>query len=317
MKALRLEGTVRVADVPVPEPGAGDALIRVERSGICNTDIELARGYMQFRGTLGHEFCGVVERAEDPSIVGARVVGEINLWCGECAMCLAGERTHCPNRTVMGILGRDGAHAEYVTLPVRNLHRVPEAISAESATFIEPIAACCRILDQRPIAQGERAVVVGDGKLAFLAAQVLRTATRDVRVIGKHASKLATFAEMGFETAWAGTETWKADIVVECSGSPTGFSVAARVVRPRGTIVLKTTCAEGVPMDTSRVVVNEITVLGSRCGPFERAIDLLARHAVDVAPIIDDTMPLSEGVEALARAQAPDARKILLDPRER
>jgi threonine dehydrogenase-like Zn-dependent dehydrogenase len=316
MRALRLDDGLRVREVPRPEPAPGEALIRVERSGICNTDLELARGYMRFRGTLGHEFCGVVERAEDPGLAGRRVVGEINVWCGECALCLAGERAHCPNRTVIGILGRDGAHAQYLTLPARNLHRVPEGISPESATLVEPLAACCRILEQRPVERGERVAIVGDGKIAYLAAQVLRTATPEVRVIGKHESKLAAFADLGFETAWAGTGAWTADVVVECSGSPSGFAVAAGIVRPRGTIVLKTTCAVPVPLDTSAIVVNEITVLGSRCGPFERALALLGEGAIEIAPFIEAILPLSRGVEAMERAAAPGARKILLDPRE-
>jgi len=303
-----------VADVPVPEPGPGEALVRVLRSGICNTDVELARGYMNFRGTLGHEFCGIVESAPDASLVGRRVAGEINLWCGECETCRAGERTHCPQRTVLGILGKDGAHAEYVTLPERNLHVVPEAIALEAATLIEPLAACCRILDQRPIERDERVAVVGDGKLAFLAAQVLRTATPRVAVLGKHAAKMEAFRALGIETATAGAWKGRVDVAVDCSGSPTGLASAVSIVRPRGTIVLKTTCAEPAPMDTSQVVVNEVTVIGSRCGPFDAAIDLLARGAIIVEPLIDETLPLSRGVEALARAQAPGVRKILLDP---
>ncbi len=318
MKALRRVGQrVQVTDVPVPEPGRGEALIRVERSGICNTDIELARGYMDFSGTLGHEFCGVVERAENPALIGLLVAGEINLGCGACEWCRAGERTHCPGRTVMGILGRDGAHAEYVTLPERSLHRVPQGIGVDAATLIEPIAACCRILEQRPIAAGERVVILGDGKLGYLAAQVLRTVTREVRVVGKHAGKLRMFEKAGIPPILGEDEVGGADVVVECTGSPAGFDAAARVVRPRGTIVLKTTCAEPVPLDTSRVVVNEITVLGSRCGPFDRAIDLLERGDVDVAPLIEATMPLSAGALALKRAGAPGARKILLDPAAR
>jgi len=315
MKALRLtDDGVRVSEVPVPEPGPGEALVRVLRSGICNTDVELARGYMHFRGTLGHEFCGVVERAADRSLEGRRVAGEINLACGECAACRGGERAHCPNRTVLGILGKDGAHAQFVALPERNLHAVPESIAIEAATLVEPVAACCRILEQRPIAAGERVVVVGDGKLAFLAAQVLRTATPRVSVLGKHEVKLEAFRALGFEAASSGGEAGRADVVVECSGSPSGLVAALAAVRPLGTIVLKTTCARPVTLDTSRVVVNEVTVIGSRCGPFDRAIELLSRAEVVVEPLIDETIPLSRGVEVLARAQAPGVRKILIDP---
>jgi threonine dehydrogenase-like Zn-dependent dehydrogenase len=314
MKALRFERALRLSDVPLPEPGAGEVLVRVERSGICKTDLEITRGYMGFVGTLGHEFCGVVDRAENPALVGLFVAGEINLWCGVCDVCRRGERTHCPSRSVLGIVGRDGAHAEYLALPERNLHRVPEGISVEAATLIEPLAACCRILEQRPIAEGESVVVVGDGKLAFLAAQVLRTATKDVRVLGKHREKLKMFEEVGIDGALFANRERRADLVIECSGSPSGFETAARVVRPRGAIVLKTTCAEPIPIDTSRVVVDEISVIGSRCGPFDRAIDLLERRIVNVAPLIQETLPLSSGVEAFARAEAPGARKILLDP---
>ncbi|MFQ5456884.1 MAG: alcohol dehydrogenase catalytic domain-containing protein, partial [Myxococcota bacterium] len=221
MKALRLEeGRVRVRDVPVPEPGPGEVLIRVERSGICNTDLELARGYMNFEGTLGHEFCGVVERAENTALAGLLVAGEINLWCGTCAACRAGERTHCLRRTVMGIMSRDGAHAEYVALPEKNLHRIPRGIGADAATLIEPLAACCRILEQRPVAAEERAVVLGDGKLGFLAAQVLRTATENVRVIGKHPEKLALFEALGIPATSGAPPGGSADLVVECTGSP-------------------------------------------------------------------------------------------------
>jgi threonine dehydrogenase-like Zn-dependent dehydrogenase len=276
-----------------PPRNTEEALVRVTMSGICNTDVEIVRGYAGFEGTIGHEFVGVVERVPGGSLkLGQRVVGEINAGCGSCALCAAGDVRHCPNRTVLGILGRDGAHAEFLQLPVGNLLPVPENVPDQQAVFTEPLAAACGILERAPQMTGETCVaVIGDGKLGQLCAQVLALTGAQVLLAGKHADKLRLAAARGIETATVDEARKRArlfDVTVEASGAASGFELALDLLRPRGTLVLKSTFHGATEMDSARVVVDEISVVGSRCGRFAPALDLLQRAAVDVESLISE-----------------------------
>jgi threonine dehydrogenase-like Zn-dependent dehydrogenase len=315
MRALRVgDGTTSLAEVPAPEAG-GEALVRVVLSGICNTDLELARGYAGFRGTIGHEFVGVVEDpGGGPIAKGRRVVGEINAGCGACARCERGDPRHCATRTVLGILGKDGCFAEYVTLPIANLHPVPDELDDELAVFVEPLAAAFEILEQVRVEQGERAVVLGDGKLGLLAAQVLALAGARVLSVGRHPGKLALLRGRGIETVLE--SDWRAEpapLVVDATGSARGFERAIAATLPRGTLVLKSTVAAPATVDLAPLVVHEIHVVGSRCGPFPPALHALEAATVDVTRLVSARVPLSAGVEALRRAAEPGARKVLIE----
>jgi len=316
VRALHLAaGRLRLrTDHPRPDPAPGEALIRVTRSGICDTDLQLARGYMGFEGVPGHEFVGVVEAAPEPRWIGRRVVGEINAGCGRCPRCEAGDPRHCPDRTVLGIQGRDGAHAEYLTLPAGNLHAVPDDVPDEAAVFTEPLAAACRILEQRPVDDGEPVVVLGDGKLGLLAAAVLHDAGARVTLVGRHPEKRALVQALagGVEATGHPVADGSAALVVDATGRAAGLAAALRAVRPEGTVVLKTTVAAEHRLDLAPAVVDEVTILGSRCGRFEPALALLRR--LDPTPLIDEELPLARGVEAMAAAGRPGARKLLLRP---
>ncbi len=317
MRALRFtNGKLEVADVAIPE-GANDALVRVVRSGICNTDIEIARGYAGFAGTIGHEFVGIVEKCDDtPDLIGERVVGEINAGCGTCEKCAAGDARHCPTRTVLGIVGRDGAHAEYLSLPSRNLLVVPENVSDEQAVFAEPLAAASGITEQVEISDQTKVEVIGDGKLGLLCAMSLAPSSPSLVLIGKHRSKMAVAqnVEGVLLGDFSQAMSQHFDVVVEASGSESGFSTALDLVRPRGKIVLKSTFHGTPTWAASRVVVDEISIVGSRCGRFAPALELLASGAVDVSGLVQETMPLSQGVEAMHNAETKGSLKILLDP---
>lgn len=299
-------------DGPVPQPPLGEVLVRVLKAGICNTDVELRRGYYPFTGIPGHEFVGVVESKGEWQ--GARVCGEINVACGDCPQCRAGRRTHCDRRTVLGLLNRNGAFAEYLALPFENLHRVPDSVSDDEAVFTEPLAAALEITQQVHVRPTDSVVVLGDGKLGLLCAQVLALTGCDLWVVGRHRSKLDILAARGIRTALV-TEvpSLRADLVVECTGHPDGFALARQFLRPRGTLVLKSTYAGSFPVELSRLVVEEITVVGSRCGPFAPALDLLARGLVDVRPLIHARYPLREGLAAMDRAQQPGVLKVILE----
>jgi len=319
MKALRFTGgRLSLDDIP-PPAAVGEALIRVTRSGICNTDIEIVRGYAGFNGTIGHEFVGVVEDSPArPDLVGKRVVGEINAGCGSCEKCAAGDPRHCPKRTVLGIVGRDGAHAEYLTLPNENLVVVPDTVSDEQAVFAEPLAAAWGIGEMADLQKDTRLAVIGDGKLGLLCAMSLRLKCDHVVNIGKHRSKLDIAASAGVETLLVNdlkdAHVKGFDVVVEASGSESGFATALELVRPRGTIVLKSTFQGTPTWNASRVVVEEITVVGSRCGRFAPAVELLASGRIDVTRLIDSEMPLSDGLNAMNEASRKGALKILLRP---
>jgi threonine dehydrogenase-like Zn-dependent dehydrogenase len=310
---------------------AGEALVRVRLAGICNTDLELVRGYMGFRGVLGHEFVGEVVQADDPAWVGRRVVGDINAACGECETCRAGRHTHCPSRTTLGIFGRNGAFAGYLLLPQPNLYPVPGLVPDEMAVFAEPLAAACEILEQVYIRPRDRVLILGDGKLGLLVAAVLRFTGADLMVVGRHAAKLSIAQSWGIPVhllereASSGTPAspgtpptgiGQFDIVIECTGSPRGFGQARRTVRPRGTLVLKSTYHADLSVDMSGLVVDEITLVGSRCGPFAPALRMLECGLIDPTPLISGVFLLSEGEAAFDRATKPGVLKVLLRPDE-
>ena len=320
----------------MPKPDvAGEAVVRVTLSGICNTDLEIARGYAGFQGTIGHEFVGVIEsvsearasarasQPHEPSLTvglltpGQRVVGEINAGCGACDLCRAGDPRHCAQRTVLGIVGRDGAHAEFLKLPLVNLLPVPDQISDQRAVFTEPLAAACGILERAEITEETRVAVVGDGKLGLLCAQVLKTTGAPVTLVGKHQSKLQIAERRGIETITvdqAKKRSREFDVAVEASGSPTGFRLALDLLHPRGVLVLKSTFHGATEIDAAPLVVDEISVIGSRCGRFAPALELLKTRAVDVESLISEEFPLTEGLRAMDRAAEPGVLKILLRP---
>ena len=316
MKALRVwNDRLSLGDVPRPD-AEGEALVRLLRSGICNTDLEIARGYAGFEGTLGHEFVGVVESASDAAeLIGRRVVGEINAGCGVCGLCRAGDPRHCPDRTVLGIKGRDGAHAEFLTLPTRNLLPVPDAISNDAAAFVEPLAAAWGITERVPISTDTRVAVIGDGKLGLLSAMALSLAAPGLTLVGKHASKMALVSGYDIYTVFAAEISGLRnafDVVVEASGSESGFASALDLVRPKGTIVLKSTFHGTPAWEAWRVVVDEISVVGSRCGRFAPALELLASGKISVDGLISDTLPLADGLRAMELSARPGVLKILL-----
>lgn len=317
MLALRVEKkTVAVKEVEQPDR-ADEALVRVLLSGICNTDLEIARGYAGFKGTIGHEFVGLVEESTDRKIVGRRVVGEINAGCGKCELCRAGDSRHCASRTVLGIVGRDGAHAEFLQLPTENLFPVPDNIPDEHAVFTEPLAAACGILERVSISKPDRVAVIGDGKLGLLCAQVLALTGASLLLIGKHSSKLRIAEQRGIETATPKQVAKRAkqfDVVVEASGAAAGFALALDLLRPRGQLVLKSTFHGRTEMDAARIVVDEISIVGSRCGRFTPALDLLKKDAVDVQSLISEEYALSKGVHAMQRAGVKGVLKVLLRP---
>jgi len=314
MKALRFEGDkLCLAEVPIPRR-EGEALVRMAVAGICATDIEIARGYAGFRGTLGHEFVGVVEESPDKSQTGRRVVGEINVGCGRCDLCRGNDPRHCPDRTAIGIRGRDGAFAEYLSLPPRNLLIVPDGVSDRQAVFTEPLAAALAILEQVEINSSHRVAVIGDGKLGQLISRAIARTGCDLTLIGKHDDKLELAARAGVKTVKldaAGIDpATRFDFAVEASGSAGGLGLALDVIRPRGTIILKSTFRGEIGLDTSKIVVNEIGVIGSRCGRFETALRLLESGEVDVEPLIASEYELARGVEAMAEARG--SLKVLL-----
>ncbi len=299
MKALVFDaGRASVGEVPEPRVRNGYALVRVLLSGICNTDLELRRGYHGFRGVPGHEFVGIVEGPPGSRWLGRRVVGEINLGCGRCGRCREGLARHCPSRKVLGILGHPGAHAELLTLPESNLREVPSGLSDREAVFTEPLAAACEILDQVEVSPGCRAAVLGPGKLGRLVAQVLSDAGAYVSLLGRRGrARRSSF-----------------DLVVEATGSPAGMPRALELVRPRGTIVWKSTHHGPAHFDAAPLVVSEITVVGSRCGRFEPALELLRGRRVSVANLISAEFPLARATAALAEAARPGVLKVLLRP---
>jgi threonine dehydrogenase-like Zn-dependent dehydrogenase len=325
-------------DYPDPAPCAGESIVRVTLAGICGTDLEIARGYMGYRGVPGHEFVGRVEDSANPRLKGRRVVGEINAACGRCEWCAAGLGRHCPTRTVLGILGRDGAFAEYLRLPDENLFVVPDSITDEAAVFVEPLAAAYEIFAQIHLAHNRRIAVLGDGRLGALVALALRAEGYLAIVAGHHPEKLALLARLGLDTIAEETLDEKFDVVIDCTGRGSGLARAIALVRPRGTIILKSTAAAGAEINLAPIVVNEVTVLGSRCGRFAPALAALApsqvapavaavepsqvapavaateTSRVDPRPLISATVGIAYGVEAMKSLATSSPFKVLLKP---
>lgn len=308
MNALVFDGQLSLKrDYPAPQVD-GESLVRVLRAGICNTDLEITKGYMGYRGVLGHEFVGVAQAGE---MKGARVVGEINASDGTCPTCLRGDVTHCPNRSTLGIVKRDGALAEYLTLPTRNLHRVPDSVTDAQAVFTEPLAAACEITDRIHIRPTDRVCVIGDGKLGLLCSQVLHLTGCDLLTIGRHAEKLEIIRRRGIAaTTDPNSVRGQFDVVVDCTGHASGFDLARQLTRPRGTLVLKSTFHGGQATAFAPFVVDEISIVGSRCGPFAPALRLLEKKLIDVDSLRSAEYPITQGVEAFERAVAPGVLKV-------
>jgi len=317
MRALAVtENGVAWVERPTPVPQAGEALVRIAMAGICNTDLEIARGYMSFSGVLGHELCGVVEQCSDPRWIGRRVAGEINLGCGHCDLCGRRMNRHCQTRTVLGIMGKDGCFASHVTLPLANLHPLPDAISDQAACFVEPTAAAFEIIEQVPLDGRDTVAVMGDGKLALLIAQVIATTGAKLTLVGKHDEKLKVARALGIDTAARDTLANKSfDMVIEATGSPSGMHDAISLVQPRGKIVLKSTYHGPLTLDAAPIVIDELTLIGSRCGPFEPAIAALATGAVRTEPMVSAVVPFADALNGFATASATGVLKVLLDMR--
>lgn len=315
MKAIRFANGKAAIDANCAEPaaGPGQALLAVTMAGICATDLEIVRGYLSFEGVLGHEFVGTV-LAGPRHLKGKRVVSEINCVCGQCEMCQSGLSTHCRNRTVLGIAGRDGCFAERIAVPEANLHEVPDSISNEEAVFVEPVAAAIQVTKQVPIEPRMRVAVLGSGRLGLLVAQVLRAVGCRLELIGRNPDSLLVGEKKGIQSTLVKDLAPRndRDLVVECTGDPRGLELAMRLVRPRGTIVLKSTFAQAAPINTAPLVINEVELRGSRCGPFPDAIKMLARKQVDVPTMISKRFPLERGLEALEAAADPRYIKVLL-----
>jgi len=310
------KGEVSVRETTRPRPPEGHALLRLLMGGICNTDLELQRGYYGFAGVPGHEFVAEVVEAQSASLIGKRVVGEINLACGVCDWCRRGLGRHCPGRTVLGIVRHPGAFQEFFTLPERNLHAVPDEVPTQRAVFTEPLAAACEIFDQVSIPESEPVAVLGDGKLGLLISQVLAVRGHQVCQFGRHQEKLAIAARAGVAVERVGPDFTlpKAafNFVIEATGSAEGLRQAVAMTRPRGAVVLKSTVHSDVPVDTAAVIVNEISLIGSRCGRFESALPLLGRPKIFLEEMVSDCFPLAEAPRAFARAAEPGVLKVLL-----
>lgn len=313
MKAVLLDGsTLNYTDQYAPQPREGMIEVEVLQAGICETDLQLIKGYMGFQGVLGHEFVGV---ATSGKFAGKRVAGEINCACGRCDYCLKGLPNHCPHRSVIGILNHDGAFAEKVWVPEENLHWIPDSVSDDEAVFVEPLAAAFQIPSQLNLAGFENVVVLGDGRLGNLCAQVLQRDVSNLLVVGKHPEKLQRFVDRGIKTTLLSDlpEERFADLVVDCTGSPTGMETTFRIIKPRGTIVLKSTFAGDANPNLAPIVIDELTMIGSRCGPFSEAIQALQNQAVDVTSLITSRFPIDQAEEAFRVAQEKDQFKVLLE----
>ncbi len=313
MRAIVLDGEISFrSDYPDPAPAPGESIVRVRRAGICGTDLELARGYMSYRGGPGHEFVGEVIDGGDPAMRGRRVVGEINAGCGKCAMCARSMSRHCPNRTVLGILGRDGAFAEYLRLPDENLLALPDSLPDEVAVFTEPVAAAYEIFEQVQIPRTSRILVLGDGRLGAIVAIAFRAEQYDVLVGGHHRAKMEVLENLGIATAVESELEPGFDVVVDCTGASAGFARAIQLVKARGTLILKSTAAASAALNLAPVVINEITVVGSRCGRFAPALSALESGRIDPRPLISASFPLDDGIRAIHEASRFSSLKVIL-----
>jgi len=316
MKAVILKnGKICVEEIPVPVPGEKEALIRIVKAGICNTDLELLEGYMDFHGILGHEFVGHVVESSDKEWVGKRVVGEINLSCGQCTTCLEGDPKHCPSREVLGIHRKNGVFAEYVTLPLENLHPLPSTVSDIEGVFVEPLAAALAVFDQIPIDPEDDVLILGDGKLGLLVSQVMRLHSPNIFCVGRHPRKLALLQMKGIQTAQnIHSLSRKFDVVIEATGVPDGIEDALSRVKPTGAIVAKSTFHDLAKVDYSSLVVNEIRLIGSRCGSFAKALEFLEKEPIRVEEMVDAEFSLKDARRAFDRAKDPETIKVLLFP---
>ncbi len=315
MNALWLEDNkISLRDISQPRK-PNEALIKIRKAGICSTDLELVKGYYPYTGVIGHEFVGEVIESDDPSWIGQRVVGEINVVCGHCEQCLHGRSTHCENRTVLGIINRNGTFAEFTTLPIANLHRVPASVSDEMAVFTEPLAAALEIQDQIQVKPSDRVLIVGAGRLGQLIAQTLALTGCNLGVVARHAHQQDLLKARGIKIiAEEEIQPWRSDIVVEATGSPSGFSLARRAIRPRGTMVLKSTYKGDMSVNFSSIVVDEINLVGSRCGPFEPALRLMESKEVDPTVLIAQEFKLKDALKAFEHAAESGVLKVLVEP---
>jgi 2-desacetyl-2-hydroxyethyl bacteriochlorophyllide A dehydrogenase len=314
MKALWLENNqISLRDIPQPNQ-PNEALIKIRMAGICSTDLELVKGYYPYAGVLGHEFVGEVVQAPEKSWLGQRVVGEINAICGSCESCLSGRPTHCENRSVLGIANRAGVFAEYTSLPLENLYRVPDSVSDEAAVFTEPLAAALEIQSQIIFQEADRVLLIGAGRLGQLIAQTLALTGVDLHVVARHPLQQQLLAARGIKLISEDEiQPKKWDVVVEATGSPSGFDLARKAIRPRGILVLKSTYKGDMSVNFSSIVVDEINIIGSRCGPFEPALKLLEKCEVDPSVLISDQFKLGESLKAFERAAQPGVLKVLLE----
>ena len=316
MKATYFDGKQIILDKNFPDPPSDETLVRVNLAGICGTDLEILDGYMEYTGILGHEFVGTVEKSRNPMMVGKRVVGEINAGCGKCDSCMGGMQRHCPSRTVLGILKRDGAFAEFLSLPEKNLHVIPDSISNEQAVFVEPLAAAFEIKEQVSLKPEWNVAVVGDGRLAQLIIQVIKLTCSNITCFGKHESKLEGLVQSGIKIKIGieSTDEKLFDLVVEATGSNSGFVDTMKLVKPRGIVILKSTIVSRENLDLTPTIINEITLIGSRCGLFKPAIDALASGIISVNSMIDSTFPLEKFEDAIVHAKKPNTLKVFLKP---
>lgn len=316
MKATSFDGKQMMYDENYPDPKPGESLVRVSLAGICGTDLEILDGYMAYNGVLGHEFVGAVEKSQNPDLIGKRVVGEINAGCNKCDSCKNRMQRHCPSRTVLGILKRDGAFAEFLSLPEENLHVIPDSITDEQAVFVEPLAAAFEIKEQVSLNSDWEVAVVGDGRLAQMICQVLKLSCSNITCFGRHKSKLTNLEKFEIQTKIGidDSDSQSYDLVVEATGSNSGFSDTMKLVKPRGTVILKSTIVSRENLDLTQTVVNEITLVGSRCGLFKPAIDALATGIISVDSLIDSTFPLEKFSDAINHAKKPDTLKVFLKP---
>ena len=316
MKATFFDGKQMILDENYTNPEFNETLVRVSLAGICGTDLEILDGYMQYNGILGHEFVGVVEKSTNSDIIGKRVVGEINAGCGNCNSCIKGMERHCPSRTVLGILKRNGAFAEFLSLPEKNLHVIPDTISDEQAVFVEPLAAAFEINEQVSLKPEWNVAVVGDGRLAQLIIQVIKLTCSNITCFGKHEKKLEGLVQSGtkIKLGIESTDEQLFDLVIEATGSNSGFTDTMKLVKPRGIVVLKSTIASRENLDLTPTIINEITLIGSRCGLFKPAIDALATGVISVDSMIDSTFSLDRFEDAIIHAKKPNTLKVFLKP---
>lgn len=313
MKALFFDGSLRIKEVPKPRPGKNEVLIRILYSAICNTDLEIIKGYMGFKGVLGHEFVGEVVSPESP-LKGKMVVGEINCSCGYCYLCQTGRQSHCTNRTVLGIAGHQGVFADFVVLPVENLHVVPEGLSPEKAVFTEPLAAAVEIMEQISIRPSSQVFIFGAGKLGLLIAQVFRLNGSPYAIFDLNPEKVSQAAQMGLKSMLLGDlhPEAKAEVCIDCTGNPEGIKTAMNHLYPRGKLILKTTVAEPEKIDLNQIVIHELEIIGSRCGPFEPALQLLSQGLVNPEPMISKVFPFKDILKAFDHARKPSILKVLI-----